>query len=86
MISYIVSIIFRIFFLIILLCCILSWLPIFDARKEPFHTLWKIFRAIMAPFSFIPPIGMIDISPIIAIFVYGLAANLIIGILIRLGL
>lgn len=86
MISYFVSIFFKLIFLIILIVCILSWIPILDRNKEPYLTLIKIYKAIMAPFRFIPPIGMIDITPIIAFFVYGFVANLIIGILLRLGL
>lgn len=87
MLSYIVSLIFRVIYLIILLVVILSWIPIFDVKKEPVATLVKIYNKIMAPFkAVIPPIGMIDISPLVAFFVLQLAEQVIVRILLSVGL
>ena len=86
MISYIASIIFRLITVIIIAACILSWFPIFDRRKEPLATLYRLFDALMAPFRFIPPIGMFDISPIVGFFVYTFLGELLIYNLLRLGL
>ena len=64
MISFVVSLLFRAIYLVILIVVLLSWVPIFDPKKEPIATLVKIYNTIMAPFkAVIPPIGMIDISP-----------------------
>ena len=86
MISSLIDIFFKLIFLIILIVCVLSWIPILDRTKKPYIILMKVYKAIMAPFSFIPPIGMIDITPIIAFFVYGIIARLILQILVSLGL
>ncbi len=87
MISYIVTIFFKIIYLIILLVVLLSWIPIFDVRKEPVASLVKIYNIIMAPFkAVIPPIGMIDISPLIAFIVLQIIEQLIVRILMSLGL
>ncbi len=88
MISYIVSILFKIIYLIILVVVLLSWFPpIFDSRKEPLASLIKIYNYIMAPFkAIIPPIGMIDISPLVAFIVLQIAEQIIVRALINFGL
>ena len=87
MISYIVSILFRIIYLIILIVVILSWIPIFDVRKEPIASLIKLYNIIMAPFkAIIPPIGMIDISPLVAFIILQLLEQFIVKLLMHFGL
>ncbi len=87
MISFIVSLIFRAIYLVILIVVLLSWVPIFDPKKEPIATLVKIYNAIMAPFkAVIPPIGMIDISPLIAFILLQVAERIIVMSLMRIGL
>ncbi len=87
MISFVISLIFRLIYLIILIVVLLSWIPIFDVRKEPLASLVKFYNIIMAPFkAVIPPIGMIDISPLIAFILLQLIENLLIRSLMRFGL
>ena len=87
MISYAIALLFRVIYLIIIVVVLMSWIQIFDTRKEPAATLIKIYNAIMAPFkAIIPPIGMIDISPIVAFIVLSLVKELIISLLVGLGL
>ena len=88
MISYILSILFKIIYLIIIVVVLLSWIPICNTKKEPLLTMIKIYNTIMAPFkAIIPPIGMIDISPIVAIIFIQIAEYLLIyRILVPLGL
>lgn len=87
MISYAIALLFRVIYLIIIVVVLMSWIQIFDTRKEPAATLIKIYNAIMAPFkAIIPPIGMIDISPIIAFIVLQIIEKLLLRILIGLGL
>ncbi len=87
MISYFVSITFRIVYLIIIIVVLLSWIPIFDTRKEPLASLIRVYDMIMKPFkAVIPPIGMIDISPLIAIIILQIIEKLIITALLQFGL
>ena len=87
MISYILSIFFKIIYLIIIVAVLLSWIPIFDERKEPIATLMRAYNTIMAPFkAIIPPIGMIDISPLIAFILLNIIEQLLYKILLPLGL
>ncbi len=87
MISYFVSITFRIVYLIIIIVVLLSWIPIFDTRKEPLASLVRVYDMIMTPFkAVIPPIGMLDISPLIAIIILQIIEKLIITALLQFGL
>jgi YggT family protein len=54
---------------------LLSWFP--NARESSFgQILGRICEPYLEPFRrFVPPLGMIDISPIVAIFVLKLAAS-----------
>ena len=88
MISYTLTILFKLIYLIIILVVLLSWIPIFDTRKEPIAYMLKIYDTIMAPFkAVIPPIGIIDISPVVALIILQIAENIIVErILIPMGL
>ena len=88
MISYIVSILFKIVYLSILVVVLRSWFPpMIDSRKVPLATFIKIYNYIMSPFkAIIPPIGMIDISPLVAFIVLQIAEQIIVRALINFGL
>ncbi|AYB45530.1 YggT family protein [Paenibacillus lautus] len=78
----VVSTLFRIYFYMILVYVLMSWLP---NVRESFvgELLGKLVEPYLAPFRrFIPPImGMIDISPIVALFVLQLAERGVYAIL-----
>jgi YggT family protein len=78
----IVGTLFQIYFYMILVYVLMSWLP---NVRESFvgELLGKLVEPYLAPFRrFIPPImGMIDISPIVALFVLQLAQRGVYAIL-----
>ena len=87
MISAIVYYLFNAICLIILVVALLSWVPVFDFRKEPIATLVKIYNTIIEPFrAVIPPIGRLDFSPVIALMLRQFVGNMLIKILINFGL
>jgi YggT family protein len=56
--------------LLVIIWCLLSWFPNIRWYDEPFRTLDRIVSPILAPFKkVIPPIGNIDISPMVAMIV-----------------
>jgi YggT family protein len=58
--------------MLILVWCLLTWFPNIRWYDQPFKTLDRIVTPILAPFKkLIPPIGNIDISAMVAIFVLG---------------
>ena len=63
----IIDIIFKLIYLILIVYVFLSWFPNIQWHKQPFYGIRKFADFIFAPFrSIIPPIGMIDVSPIVA--------------------
>jgi YggT family protein len=72
-----VDLVFTFIYLAIMARIMLSWF-----RFDPYHPismfLFRVTEPILAPFrNIIPPIGMIDISPIVAIIVLGLVQQLL---------
>ena len=87
-ISYIVNNIFYLYYLLLIVRIVLSWIPNIDWNVQPF----AFIRSLTDPFlnlfrGIIPPIGgVLDISPIIAFFVFLLLQNVVIRLLVGLGL
>lgn len=59
---------------------LLTWFPMIDWYNQPFQALSQITDPYLNLFrSFIPPLGGMDLSPILAIFVLQIAGSLIAG-------
>ena len=87
MISRTVGTLFYINYLLIIIRIFLSWIPSIDWQTQPFFWI----RSVTDPFlnifrGIIPPIGMLDISPIIAIILLQILNGVICGFLQGLGL
>lgn len=87
MISRAVNILFSFYYILIILRIFLSWIPSIDWQAQPYagiriatDSFLGIFRGI------IPPIGMLDISPIVAIILLQLLQGFVVGFLNNLGL
>ena len=62
--------------MLIIVWCLLTWFPNIRWYDQPFKTLDRIVQPILAPFKkLIPPIGNIDISAMVAIFVLGIVQS-----------
>ena len=78
--------IFDLIFLILFITILLSWLPKINWYNEPFRSLRAFSDIFLGPFrKLIPPIGMIDISPIVAFFCLSILRNILVGLLVKLG-
>ena len=87
MISRAVNTLFYFYYLLIILRIFLSWIPSIDWESQPFNGI----RSVTDPFlnifrGIIPPIGMLDISPIVAIILLQLLQGFVVGFLNNLGL
>ena len=87
MVSRAVNSLFYFYYLIIILRIFLSWIPSIDWYSQPM----KFIRDITDPFlnifrGIIPPIGMLDISPIVAIILLQILQGFVVGFLFKLGL
>lgn len=74
--------IFQIIYMLLILRILLTWFPNIDWWKQPFKFLHEFSEPIFAPFrKLIPPIGGLDISPILAFIFLNIAFDLILRIL-----
>ncbi len=63
---------------LLILRVLLTWFPMIDWYSQPFQALGQITDPYLNLFrSFIPPLGGMDLSPILAIFVLQIAGGLI---------
>lgn len=86
-ISVAVAKIFELIILVLFITILLSWFPNIKWCNEPFKSLKAFSEIFLGPFrKLIPPIGMIDISPIIAFICLSILRNIIVGFLYNLGL
>lgn len=71
--------VFSIFYLLVLVRCALSFIPNIDWHKQPFLAIIQVVDPYLNIFkNFIPPIGLVDISPIVAIIFLGIIQKAIV--------
>lgn len=74
--------IFYFYFILIILRIFLTWIPNLDWYQQPFRALREITDIYLDIFrKFIPPVGGLDFSPIIAIIVLQILQGLVTGII-----
>jgi|YNPNPStandDraft_1061719.scaffolds.fasta_scaffold139016_2 YggT family protein len=79
---YFIRLLFTAINLAILARVILSWLRV-DPYSPAVQLIYQITEPILGPFRrVVPPIGMIDISPIVALIVLEIAQRIIITMLL----
>ena len=79
-VSRIIYTLFNFYFLLIIIRIFLSWIPSIDWQQQPTRFVREITDAYLDIFRrFIPPVGMVDFSPIIAILVLQLLQTVIVS-------
>ncbi len=87
MISLIVYYLFNFIFIVILIECLLSWIPNIDRNRQPFLFIHNFAELFLAPARMvIPPIAGLDISPILVMLLLQFCSNAIIRALSAHGL
>ncbi len=87
MISDVLSLAFRLIYLLLIVYILLSWFPNVSWQKQPFYAIKSFADIFLLPFRrLIPPIGMVDISPIVAFICLSFIANFLIQFLRGMGL
>ncbi len=85
-ISYLVYQLFNLIMIFMLLRVLLSWFPNINWNGEPLYSLRKFTDIFFEPFRrVIPPIGMIDISPVLAFIVLSIVQTLFYRLLYSFG-
>jgi YggT family protein len=68
----------QIYFVLIIIRVLLSWFPTIDWYNQPFSALSQLVDPYLNLFRrIIPPIGGLDLSPILAIFALQLVSQLV---------
>ena len=86
-ISYLVYQFFNIIMLLMLIRVLLSWFPNVNWYKEPVYSIKKFTDFFFEPFrKIILPVGMLDLSPIVAFIVVQIIQRIIVSVLANIGL
>jgi YggT family protein len=84
--ALIINIVFQILWWAILIRVILSWLPMANIRIDPYNPavrlLYSITDPILEPIRRYTTIGMIDLSPLVALLVLDILRRILISLLI----
>lgn len=74
--GYLISTIIEGYIFVIILWCLLSWFPNIKWHDQPFRTLNMIVEPVISPFRrLIPPLGGMDLTPMIAILILQFIAH-----------
>ncbi len=81
-----INVVFRLLWWAILIRVLLSWLPMAGIRIDPYNpiirALFSITDPILEPLRKYTTVGMIDLSPIVALFGLEIIRGLLISLLI----
>ncbi|MBU0701672.1 YggT family protein [bacterium] len=84
-IAMLMSMIFKMVYFILVVRMLLSWVNP-DPYNQIVQAIYRITEPILAPFRrIIPPMGMIDISPIVVFLLLSFIEKFVVGILLQLS-
>ena len=84
-IAKIVNNIFYFYFLLIIIRIFLTWIPNINWEQQPIKTVREVTDLYLNLFRrFIPPLGGLDFSPIIAILVLQVVQTVVVNIVISI--
>ena len=87
MLTTIVYYVFEFIIILLIISCFLTWIPNINREKQPFKFIYTTSELFLGPFRrIIPPIGMLDISPIFAILFIQFVSHAIVRFLASLGI
>lgn len=78
--AHIINNIFYFFYLLIIVRIFLTWIPSIDWSQQPIKAVRTITDLYLEPFRrIVPPVGGLDLSPIVALIVLQILQGLIVG-------
>ena len=81
-----VNLLFYFYYLLLIIRIFLTWIPNIDWYSQPYKFVSNIVDPYLNIFrGIIPPIGMLDISPIIAFIVLNILQGFVVGFLSVMG-
>lgn len=83
--AMLIGMIFKLVYFVLIIRMLLSWVNP-DPYNQVVQTIYRVTEPILAPFRrIIPPIGMIDISPIVVFLLLSFIERFVVGILLQLS-
>lgn len=80
-----VNLVFQAFYILLLIRVILSWVPGIDPRHPAVQFVDRMTSPILTPIRrAMPPLGGLDLSPLVAILLLIVAQRLVVGLLVRM--
>ena len=84
-IANIVGSIFNLFYILIVLRIFLTWIPSINWQQQPIKAIREVTDLYLDIFRrFIPPIGGLDVSPIVALIVLNILQILVTNVLVSI--
>jgi YggT family protein len=84
--ALVINVVFQLLWWAILIRVLISWLPMAGVRIDPYNpiirTLFSITDPILEPLRKYTTVGMIDLSPIVALFGLDIIRRILISMLI----
>jgi len=84
--AMLINIVFQFLWWAILIRVLLSWLPMAGIRIDPYNpiirTLFSITDPILDPLRRYTTVGMIDLSPIVALFGLEIIRSILVGLVV----
>jgi len=78
----IVDLLFQAFYVLLLIRVILSWIPGIDDRHPAVQFVHRVTSPVLTPIRrAVPPVGGLDLSPLVAILLLIVARRLVVGLL-----
>lgn len=78
----VVQLLFQAFYILLLIRVILSWVPGIDPRHPVVQFVHRVTSPVLTPIRrAVPPVGGLDISPLVAILLLIVAQRLVVGLL-----
>ncbi len=85
--AYIVGLLFHFYSLLIFVRIFLTWIPNIDWGQQPIKGIREVTDVYLNIFrNVIPPLGMIDISPMVALIVLWIIQGAVVRLLVIAGL
>lgn len=79
-----VDLFFQAFYILLLIRVILSWVPGIDDRHPAVQFVHRVTSPVLTPIRrAVPPVGGLDLSPLVAILLLILAQRIVVGLLVQ---
>lgn len=78
------NLLFQVFYILLIIRVLLSWVPGLDPRHPAAQFVDRVTSPVLTPIRrALPPVGGLDLSPLVAILLLIVVQRLVVGLLVR---